>query len=70
MRLGAICVPVNARNKSHALRYTTHHAGIKILLASEEYSPLVAQAGPPEAAATSSWALRMSSSRQLWGLGR
>ena len=29
---------LNARNKSHELRYATHHAGLRVLLASDEYT--------------------------------
>ena len=48
LRLGAICVPLNARNKSHELRYAAGHAGLRVLLASDEFSALVDEAGLPE----------------------
>src|SRR6202012_2076614 len=34
MRLGAICVPINARNKTHELSYVMEHAGLRVLLTS------------------------------------
>ena len=45
LRLGAICVPLNARNKSHELRYAAGHAGLRVLLASDEFTALVEEAG-------------------------
>jgi fatty-acyl-CoA synthase len=47
LRLGAICVPLNARNKSHELAYAAGHAGLRVLLTSAEYRDLVADAGLP-----------------------
>jgi fatty-acyl-CoA synthase len=51
LRLGAICVPLNARNKSHELRYAAGHAGLRVLLASDEFSALVEEAGLPDGCA-------------------
>jgi fatty-acyl-CoA synthase len=48
LRLGAICVPLNARNKSHELRYAAGHAGLRVLIASDEYSALIEETGLPE----------------------
>src|SRR5215204_5278772 len=48
LRLGAICVPLNARNKSHELRYAAGNAGLRVLLTSGEYATLVEEAGLPE----------------------
>ncbi len=51
LRLGAICVPLNARNKSHELRYAAGHAGLRVLLASDEFSAVVEEAGLPDGCA-------------------
>ena len=48
MRLGAICVPINARNKTHELSYVMEHAGLRLLLTSNEFEGLVRDAGLPE----------------------
>ena len=48
LRLGAIVVPLNARNKSHELRYAAGHAGLRVLLASDEYTALIEEAGLPD----------------------
>jgi fatty-acyl-CoA synthase len=48
LRLGAIVVPLNARNKSHELRYAAGHAGLRVLLATDEYTALIEEAGLPE----------------------
>ena len=48
MRLGAICVPINARNKTHELSYVMQHAGLRVLITSAEYEDLVRDAGLPE----------------------
>jgi len=48
MRLGAICVPINARNKTHELAYVTKHAGLRLLLSSAEFDSLIHDAGLPE----------------------
>ncbi len=52
MRLGAICVPINARNKTHELAYVMHHAGLRLLLTSGEFGDLVREAEPPEGCRT------------------
>ena len=52
MRLGALYVPINARNKSHELRYVMGHAGLRLLLTSPEFVSLVEEAGPPEGCRT------------------
>jgi fatty-acyl-CoA synthase len=48
MRLGAMCVPINARNKTHELSYVMEHAGLRLLLTSAEYEDLIQEAGMPE----------------------
>jgi fatty-acyl-CoA synthase len=48
LRLGAICVPINARNKTHELSYVMGHAGLRLLLTSTEFEQLVDDAGLPE----------------------
>jgi fatty-acyl-CoA synthase len=48
MRLGATCVPINARNKTHELAYVMDHAGLRAILADDEFTSLVYEAGPPE----------------------
>ena len=49
MRIGALCVPINARNKTHELAYVMNHAGLRILLTSREFLELIDEAGAPEA---------------------
>ena len=41
-------MPLNARNKSHELRYAAGHAGLRVLLASDEYTALIEEAGLPD----------------------
>jgi fatty-acyl-CoA synthase len=48
LRLGAICVPLNARNKSYELRYAADHAGLRVLVATDEYTALIDEAGLPD----------------------
>ncbi len=48
MRLGAICVPINARNKTHELGYVADHAGLRVLITSPEFVPLLDGAGLPD----------------------
>ncbi len=48
LRLGAICVPVNARNKTHELAYVLGHAQPKVLLTEPSFAGLVEEAGLPE----------------------
>jgi fatty-acyl-CoA synthase len=48
MRLGGICVPINARNKTHELSYVMEHAGLRVLLTSAEFEDLVREAGLPD----------------------
>ena len=48
MHLGAICVPVNARNKVRELEYVVAHAGMRILLTDGEFAGLVAEAELPD----------------------
>ncbi|HWF52838.1 MAG TPA: AMP-binding protein [Solirubrobacteraceae bacterium] len=48
MRLGAMCVAINARNKTHELAYVTEHAGLRVLLSSAEFEPLLDEAGLPD----------------------
>jgi len=47
MRLGAICVPINARNKTHELSYVSEHAGLRLLLIASEFEELTREAGLP-----------------------
>src|SRR5437763_787153 len=47
LRLGAICVPINARNKTHELSYVIEHADLRLLLIADEFEGLVAQASKP-----------------------
>jgi fatty-acyl-CoA synthase len=49
MRLGAICVPINARNKTHELSYVIEHAGLRALLIGAEFADLVAEANASHA---------------------
>lgn len=42
LRLGAICVPVNARNKTHELQYVIRHSGLSVLITEPEFEPLLA----------------------------
>jgi fatty-acyl-CoA synthase len=44
LRLGAILVPVNARNRSHELKYVIGHSGIRILVCEAEFLPLLDEA--------------------------
>src|SRR5262245_32615143 len=44
LRLGAICVPINARNKTHELSYVIEHAGLRVLLIGAAFEDLVADA--------------------------
>ena len=48
MRLGAVCLPINARNKSHELGYVLQHARPKVLLTAGEFTELVVETGMPE----------------------
>lgn len=48
MRLGAMCVPINARNKTHELSYAMGHAALRVLLTSAEYQDMVQDAGMPD----------------------
>jgi fatty-acyl-CoA synthase len=48
MRLGAMCVPINARNKTHELSYVMEHAGPRVLITSSEFEEIVREAGLPE----------------------
>jgi fatty-acyl-CoA synthase len=49
LRLGAMAVPVNARNRSHELRYVIGHSGMRVLVCDAEFLPLLAGAEcPPE----------------------
>ena len=48
MRLGAMCVPINARNKTHELSYVMQHADPRVLITSSEFEELVRDAGLPE----------------------
>jgi fatty-acyl-CoA synthase len=48
LRLGAICAPVNARNKTHELAYVLGHAEPRVLLTSPEFGDLVEEAGLPD----------------------
>jgi fatty-acyl-CoA synthase len=46
MWLGAVCVPINARNKRRELCHVIEHAGIRLILAEEELMGIVAAADP------------------------
>ncbi|HTX13121.1 MAG TPA: class I adenylate-forming enzyme family protein [Solirubrobacteraceae bacterium] len=48
MRLGGMCVPINARNKTHELSYVMKHARPRVLVTSTEFEGLVREAGLPE----------------------
>jgi fatty-acyl-CoA synthase len=48
MRLGAICVPINARNKTHELEYVVDHAGLSLLVTVDEFVSLLDAARLPE----------------------
>lgn len=48
MRIGAICVPINARNKTHELSYVFEHSGLRMLFTSSEFEKLVGEAGLPQ----------------------
>ena len=47
-RLGAICVPVNARNKTHELAYVLGHSSPRVLLTEPAFEELVEAAGLPD----------------------
>jgi fatty-acyl-CoA synthase len=44
LRLGAICVPVNARNKVRELQYVVRHSGMRLLLTDDEFTALAGEA--------------------------
>jgi fatty-acyl-CoA synthase len=44
LRLGAICVPINARSKSHELGYVIDHSGLSLILTEAMFEPLLADA--------------------------
>jgi fatty-acyl-CoA synthase len=48
MRLGAMFVPINARNKIHELSYVMDHAELRVLLTSSDFEGLIREAGLPE----------------------
>jgi fatty-acyl-CoA synthase len=48
MRLGAICVPVNARNKTHELAYVLGHSSPRLLLTEPSFGELLESAGLPD----------------------
>ena len=48
MRLGAICVPINARNKTHELAYVLGHSAPRLLLTEPSFGELIDSAGLPE----------------------
>lgn len=48
MCLGAMCVPINARNKTHELSYVMQHAQPRVILTSSEFVGLLGEAGLPE----------------------
>jgi fatty-acyl-CoA synthase len=43
IRLGAIVVPINARNKVRELQYVIGHSGLRLLLTEAEFMPLLEQ---------------------------
>jgi fatty-acyl-CoA synthase len=45
MRLGALVVTVNARNKQHELQYVVRHSEMRLLLTEPEFAPLIEAAG-------------------------
>jgi fatty-acyl-CoA synthase len=47
LRLGAICVPVNARNKVRELAYVVAHSEMRLLLSETEFAPIIERAGLP-----------------------
>jgi fatty-acyl-CoA synthase len=48
MRLGAICVPINARNKTHELAYVLDHSEPRVLLTEPAFEDLIESAGLPD----------------------
>jgi fatty-acyl-CoA synthase len=48
MRLGAICLAINARNKSHELNYVLEHAQPAVLVTSQQFTGLIEETGLPE----------------------
>jgi fatty-acyl-CoA synthase len=52
MRIGAICVPINARNKVHELNQVVRHSGMRLLLTDEEFAGLLSAAALPTACRT------------------
>jgi len=48
MRLGAIALPVNSRNKAHELGYVLGHATPSVLMTSEEFAPVLAGVALPD----------------------
>lgn len=44
LRLGAICVPINARSKSHELGYVIGHSGLSLIFTEAMFEPLLADA--------------------------
>jgi fatty-acyl-CoA synthase len=48
IRLGAICVPINARNKARELAGVLRHADLRLLLADGTFARLIAEAGVPD----------------------
>ena len=44
LRLGAITVPVNARNKTQELQYVIRHSGMKLIVCDAEFLALLAEA--------------------------
>jgi fatty-acyl-CoA synthase len=47
-RLGAICVPINARNKTHELAYVLGHSAPRLLITEPSFGELIEAAGLPE----------------------
>jgi fatty-acyl-CoA synthase len=50
-RIGAICVPVNARNKSRELSYVVRHSEMRMLLTDSDFADVVEAAALPKACA-------------------
>jgi fatty-acyl-CoA synthase len=48
MRLGAMCVPINARNKTRELSYVMQHSQPRVIVSSSEFEGLIREAGLPE----------------------
>jgi fatty-acyl-CoA synthase len=44
LRVGAVVVPINARNKARELEHVVRHAGLSLLVSAEEFGPIVADA--------------------------